>query len=157
MACSDLMASHPRKCHCAWPAWQHGGFLVAERWWNHYACIQGTILYIVYNYHDSRAPSQEQSGILPRLVSCHGFLVGICSGLFGFGYGWSCWICWWERLDVCSPRSLEGCVTTLVGYQPLVVWLCANPRSYVPFNELILGWEIRLHSHSNLVANVKES
>jgi hypothetical protein len=35
-----------------------------------------------------------------------------------------------------------GCVSTLV------MWLCANPRSYVFFNELILGWETRLHSHS---------
>jgi hypothetical protein len=26
--------------------------------------------------------------------------------------------------------------------QPLVVWLCVNPRSYVPFNELILGCEL---------------
>jgi hypothetical protein len=26
-----------------------------------------------------------------------------------------------------------------------------------PFNELIVGWDIRLNSHSNLGANVKES
>jgi hypothetical protein len=31
MACSDLLASHQRKCDCAWSAWQHGGFLVSER------------------------------------------------------------------------------------------------------------------------------
>jgi hypothetical protein len=37
--------------------------------------------------------------------------------------------------------------------QPLVVWLCANPQSYVPFNELILGWEIRSHSNSKYDAN----
>jgi hypothetical protein len=35
--------------------------------------------------------------------------------------------------------------------QHLVVWLCANPQSYVPFNELILGWEVSLHSHSNSI------
>jgi hypothetical protein len=33
--------------------------------------------------------------------------------------------------------------------QPLVVWLCVDPRSFVPFNELILGWEVRPNSHSN--------
>jgi hypothetical protein len=26
----------------------------------------------------------------------------------------------------------------MVVCQPLVMWLCANPRLYVPFNELIL-------------------
>jgi hypothetical protein len=30
-ACSDLLASHQRKCDYAWLAWQHGGFLVTER------------------------------------------------------------------------------------------------------------------------------
>jgi hypothetical protein len=29
--CSDLLTSHQRKCECAWPSWQHGGSLVAER------------------------------------------------------------------------------------------------------------------------------
>jgi hypothetical protein len=33
--------------------------------------------------------------------------------------------------------------------QPLVMWLCVDPRSFVPFNELILGWEVRPNSHSN--------
>jgi hypothetical protein len=33
--------------------------------------------------------------------------------------------------------------------QPLVVWLCVDPRSFVPFNELMSGWEVRLDSHSN--------
>jgi hypothetical protein len=46
-----------RECDCAWPAWQHGGFLVVERWWNHYAWVQGIILWRVSNYHDSHAPS----------------------------------------------------------------------------------------------------
>jgi hypothetical protein len=28
--------------------------------------------------------------------------------------------------------------------QPLVMWLCVDPQSVLPpFNELILGWEIR--------------
>jgi hypothetical protein len=31
MTCSDLLSSHQRKCVCAWPAWQQGGSLVAER------------------------------------------------------------------------------------------------------------------------------
>jgi hypothetical protein len=31
MACSDLLASHPRKCDCAWPTWQHRGSLVTKR------------------------------------------------------------------------------------------------------------------------------
>jgi hypothetical protein len=33
--------------------------------------------------------------------------------------------------------------------QPLVMWLCVDPQSFVPFNELILGWEVRPNSHSN--------
>jgi hypothetical protein len=37
---------------------------------------------------------------------------------------------------MCRPRSLE------VVCQPQVQWLCANPRSSFPFNELILGWEL---------------
>jgi hypothetical protein len=66
-ACSYLLASHQRKCDCAWSAWQHGGSLVAERWWNHYAWVQGTNLYRVYNCYNSRAHSQERSGIHPKL------------------------------------------------------------------------------------------
>jgi hypothetical protein len=31
MTCSDLLASQQRKRDCAWMAWQHEGFLVAER------------------------------------------------------------------------------------------------------------------------------
>jgi hypothetical protein len=65
--CSNLLDSHQRKCDCAWLAWQHGGSLVIERWWNHYAWVHGIILYRVSNYHDSCAPSQDWSEILPRL------------------------------------------------------------------------------------------
>jgi hypothetical protein len=57
-----------------------------------------------------------------------------------------------ERDSACAIQGLWKVVC-----QPLVVWLCANPRSYVPFNELILGWEISLHSPSNKGANIKES
>jgi hypothetical protein len=46
---------------------------------------------------------------------------------------------------MCRPRSQEGCVSTF-GH---VVVLCVDPRSFVPFNELILGWEVRPNSHSN--------
>jgi hypothetical protein len=42
---------------------------------------------------------------------------------------------------MCRPRSREG--------TPLVMWLCVNTRSFVPFNELILGWEVSIKSHSN--------
>jgi hypothetical protein len=31
MTYSDILASQQRKCDCAWPAWQHGGYLVTER------------------------------------------------------------------------------------------------------------------------------
>jgi hypothetical protein len=34
---------------------KHGGFLVVERWWNHYALVQGTNLCRVNNCHGSRA------------------------------------------------------------------------------------------------------
>jgi hypothetical protein len=39
---------------------------------------------------------------------------------------------------VCRPRSREGCVATF----GLVV-VCRPSISFAPFNELILGWEIR--------------
>jgi hypothetical protein len=29
-ACRNLLASHQRKCECAWPTWQHGGSIVIE-------------------------------------------------------------------------------------------------------------------------------
>jgi hypothetical protein len=52
---------------------------------------------------------------------------------------------------MCHPRSLEGCVST---FGRVVVF---QPSSVCPFNELILGWEISLHSPSKEGANVKES
>jgi hypothetical protein len=33
--------------------------------------------------------------------------------------------------------------------QPFIMWLCVDPRSFVPSNELILGWEVRQNSDSN--------
>jgi hypothetical protein len=35
--------------------------------WNHYLRVQGTNLYKVYNYHDSRAYGYNRSGVLSRL------------------------------------------------------------------------------------------
>jgi hypothetical protein len=46
-----------------------------------------------------------------------------------------------ETLCVLTKVSC-GCVSTFVVCQPQVMWLCANPRSCVPFNKLILGWEL---------------
>jgi hypothetical protein len=48
------------------------------------------------NYHDSRTPGQERSGILPRLVS---FSSGI--GWYGFGFGLSPFL-------LCGLASLFG-------------------------------------------------
>jgi hypothetical protein len=89
---SDLLASHKRKCDCAWSAWQHGGFLVTERWWNHYAWVQGIILYRVSNYHDSHALDQEQFEILPRL-DCIGLSLD-----WSIGQVWDESLCSWSRL-----------------------------------------------------------
>jgi hypothetical protein len=67
MTCSDFLVSHQRKCDCAWLAWQHGGFIVAERWWNHYTWIQGINHCRVYNCYNYQAHGHDRSGILPRL------------------------------------------------------------------------------------------
>jgi hypothetical protein len=55
------------------------------------------------------------------------------------GYGWSFGYDDGETWRVSSKVSGRLCGN---------LWSCANPRSYVPINEVILGWEIRLHSHS---------
>jgi hypothetical protein len=67
MSCSDLVDSYQIKCDCAQPAWQYESFLITKRWWNHYMWVQGTNLYIVYNYYDSHIYGYKQSGILLRL------------------------------------------------------------------------------------------
>jgi hypothetical protein len=68
----------------------------------------------VQNYHDSCAPDQERSGILPRLVDAMG-LVG-----FSFGVGWSYGyddgrdlVCVDQGLlRSCANLRLCGCVPT---------------------------------------------
>jgi hypothetical protein len=63
-ACSDLLASHDGSVIMLSRAWQHGGYLVTVRWWNHYSWVQDTNLYRVYNCHDSRAYGYKRYGIL---------------------------------------------------------------------------------------------
>jgi hypothetical protein len=43
------------------------GPLISEGVLSHYTWVQGTNLCRVYNYYNSQAHVQEQSGILPRL------------------------------------------------------------------------------------------
>jgi hypothetical protein len=42
-SCSDLLASHPRKCECAWPAWQNGDIShleIGDEITTHGECVQ---------------------------------------------------------------------------------------------------------------------
>jgi hypothetical protein len=71
-------------------------------------------------YHDSRAPDQERSGIFPRLVGCDGFSGWDLVRWFGFGYDG-------ERDLACVIQGLGKVVC-----QPLVMWLCDDPRSLSP-------------------------
>jgi hypothetical protein len=50
--CSDFLASHQRKCDCAWPVWQNGDSNLCR----------------VYTYHYSHAYGYKRSMILTGLV-----------------------------------------------------------------------------------------
>jgi hypothetical protein len=96
----------------------------------------------VQNYHGSHTPSQERSGILPRLVRCDGFFwLGSCQdglGLVTAGHvGYDD-----ERDLACAVQGLWKVVS-----QPwlcISLWLCRCVPTLDHISPLInkfLGWE----------------
>jgi hypothetical protein len=68
---------------------------------------------------DSRAPGQEPSRILPRLIRCDGFSGWDLVGRFGFGYDG-------ERDLACVVQGHMPSLGKVV-CQPLVMWLWVDP------------------------------
>jgi hypothetical protein len=89
--CSELLASHQRKCDCALAG------MASWRFFSYQKVMESLLVGTGYkplqsvNYHDSRAHGYERSGVLAGLVGfgmvCIGFVLLVnCSGQLLFGW-----------------------------------------------------------------------